>query len=92
MIVGSLILALLPAWLLIRYFVRSDLYPEPPELIKKTFWRGVGTVIPVLIVALPLSLLETEFSNNPESSCTLTDPWFDLRPPPLSPLAPEGRQ
>ena len=53
----SLGLAVLPAWLLIRYFVNSDKYPEPPELIRKTFWRGIGIIIPVLIVALPLTVL-----------------------------------
>ncbi len=63
MLLISLVLALLPAWLLIRYFVNSDKYPEPPELIKKTFWRGVGTVVPVLIVVLPLSIFEEEIQN-----------------------------
>jgi protease PrsW len=63
MLLISLALALLPAWLLIRYFVNNDKYPEPPQLIKKTFWRGVGTVIPVLIVALPLSIFEEEIQN-----------------------------
>ena len=41
MIIFSLGLALLPAWLLIRYFVASDKYPEPTQLIKKRFGEGL---------------------------------------------------
>jgi len=63
MLIFSLFLALLPAFLLIRYFVKSDKYPEPTELINKTFWLGIGTVIPVLIIVIPLSLVEDEFEN-----------------------------
>lgn len=40
MIIFSLGLAILPTWLLIRYFVGSDKYPEPPQLIKNVLaWR-----------------------------------------------------
>lgn len=40
MIISSLGLALLPAWLLIRYFVASDKYPEPTQLIKNVLAKG----------------------------------------------------
>lgn len=62
MIISSLGLALLPAWLLIRYFVASDKYPEPTQLIKN-FWQRVGTIIPVLVVAFPLGIFEAISGN-----------------------------
>ena len=59
----SLALALLPAWVLLRYFVNSDRFPEPEDKIKKTFRWGVFTVVPVLLVAYPLSVMEGQVQN-----------------------------
>ena len=44
--------ALLPAVLLVRYFVRSDKYPEPSKVLWGTFLRGFGITIPIVIVEL----------------------------------------
>lgn len=46
--------AVLPSILLLRYFYKKDLYPEPGSVIALTFFLGILTVIPVLIVALPM--------------------------------------
>jgi RsiW-degrading membrane proteinase PrsW (M82 family) len=46
--------ALVPSFLLIWYFRSRDLNPEPSRVVWATFWLGVATVVPVLLVALPL--------------------------------------
>ena len=50
----NLAAALLPAFLLLMYFVKKDAYPEPTHLLVKTFVLGCLTVIPVVIIALPM--------------------------------------
>ena len=54
----SLPAAIIPAWLLMRYFINSDRFPEPEAIIRKTFLYGVAIVIPVLLFALPISVFE----------------------------------
>jgi RsiW-degrading membrane proteinase PrsW (M82 family) len=47
--------AIVPSLMLVWYFRARDVYPEPAGVLWKTFFLGVLTVIPVLIVALPLA-------------------------------------
>lgn len=49
--------AVVPSFLLIWYFHARDLNKEPIRVLWATFGLGVATVIPVLIVALPLMKL-----------------------------------
>lgn len=53
----ALALAIVPSWLLVRYFHERDLYPEPAGVIWGTFALGALTTIPVVIVALPMMQL-----------------------------------
>ncbi|MFO0563289.1 MAG: PrsW family glutamic-type intramembrane protease [Polyangiales bacterium] len=46
--------AVVPSMLLIWYFRSRDANPEPAAVLWKTFGLGVLTVIPVLMVALPI--------------------------------------
>lgn len=46
--------AVVPSLLLVWYFHARDLYPEPPRVIWTTFGLGVLTVIPVLVVGIPI--------------------------------------
>jgi RsiW-degrading membrane proteinase PrsW (M82 family) len=52
--------AVVPSLLLIWYFHSRDVYPEPQKVIWATFGLSVLSVIPVLAVALPISLGFTE--------------------------------
>lgn len=54
MILVSLLAALVPAFLLLRYFIKKDKYPEPTRLLVNTFVLGCLIVIPVVLMALPL--------------------------------------
>lgn len=49
---------LLPIALLLRYFYIRDAHPEPRGALVRTFILGVLLVVPVIGIALPLSLLE----------------------------------
>ncbi len=44
--------ALLPSVLLVRYFRRSDKYPEPGNVLWCTFLLGCAIVIPVCVLEL----------------------------------------
>lgn len=46
--------AVVPSLLLMWYFHRRDVFPEPPRVLWATFGLGVVIVVPVLMVALPL--------------------------------------
>ena len=48
--------ALLPSVLLVRYFVRSDRYPEPGNVLWCTFLLGCAIVIPVCVLELVVSV------------------------------------
>ncbi|MBN2790644.1 MAG: PrsW family intramembrane metalloprotease [Candidatus Delongbacteria bacterium] len=63
----SLISAVIPSVLIIWYFYKKDLYPEPGLVITKTFFLGIFIIIPVLIVALPL-LTINPFTQDPFNS------------------------
>lgn len=49
--------AVIPSLLLVLYFHRRDLYPEPGKVIWATFGLGIATIPGVLIVALPVDAL-----------------------------------
>jgi RsiW-degrading membrane proteinase PrsW (M82 family) len=49
--------AVVPSLLLIWYFWARDLQPEPGRVLAATFGLGVGAVVPVLMVELPLATL-----------------------------------
>jgi RsiW-degrading membrane proteinase PrsW (M82 family) len=46
--------AIVPSLLLVWYFRARDVFPEPSRVLWATFGLGVLTVIPVLMVALPV--------------------------------------
>ena len=48
--------ALLPSVLLVRYFRRSDKYPEPGNVLWCTFLLGCAIVIPVCVLELVVSV------------------------------------
>ncbi len=48
--------ALVPSFLLVWYFRARDFNPEPARVLWATFFLGVATVIPVILVALPIML------------------------------------
>jgi RsiW-degrading membrane proteinase PrsW (M82 family) len=50
------LLAIAPSLLLLWYFYKRDVFPEPRGVLFKTFMLGVLCVIPVVIVALPLMM------------------------------------
>jgi RsiW-degrading membrane proteinase PrsW (M82 family) len=54
--------AIIPSILLIRYVSGSDKYPEPSEMLWKTFIAGFLIVFPVLLVVLPIDYLIQESS------------------------------
>lgn len=55
----SIILAIAPAILLVFYFYKRDsLKPEPAKMIVITFFVGIGSTIPAIILSLSLQFLE----------------------------------
>ncbi len=52
--------AIAPSMLLMWYFYKRDVFPEPGKVLWITFGLGVLTVFPVLLVAGPASLVVTE--------------------------------
>ena len=49
--------AVVPSALLVWYFHARDLYPEPPRVLWTTFAFGVLSVVPVLVVGVPIHQL-----------------------------------
>jgi len=49
--------AIAPSALLVWYFHARDLYPEPPRVLWTTFALGVLSVLPVLMVGVPIHQL-----------------------------------
>ena len=45
--------AILPSVILLYYFYKRDLHPEPRHVIAVTFFLGICTAIPVLVVGYP---------------------------------------
>ncbi|MDP3278075.1 MAG: PrsW family glutamic-type intramembrane protease [Deltaproteobacteria bacterium] len=56
--------SVIPSLLLLTYFYRRDTFPEPWDVLVKTFVLGVLSVIPVLMVALPASALIKDTSDS----------------------------
>jgi protease PrsW len=46
--------AVVPSFLLVWYFHARDVYPEPAKVIWATFFLGVLTVLPVMVIGLPI--------------------------------------
>ena len=62
----SLSLAIIPALLLLVYFYRRDhLKPEPKQLIVKIFLLGILSTIPIIIMELTLAVFKDFFSFHP---------------------------
>jgi protease PrsW len=53
------LMAIVPCLLLIWFFHARDVHPEPSRVVWGTFGLGILSIIPTLIVALPVSLLLT---------------------------------
>ncbi|NOR65804.1 MAG: hypothetical protein GQ528_00425 [Woeseiaceae bacterium] len=47
-IVLAIICAIIPSLLLLWYFYKRDLNPEPREVLIKTFFLGILIVLPVI--------------------------------------------
>jgi len=58
-IVLTIISAAIPSLLLLGYFYKRDLNPEPRSVLIKTFVLGILIVVPVIIIAGPLWLLNS---------------------------------
>ena len=59
----SVVGALIPSILLLRYFYRSDRYPEPGRLLRGTFLWGIAIAAPAVILALALGVYEDSVVN-----------------------------
>lgn len=55
--------AVLPALLLLWHFHRKDRYPEPAKVVAVTFALGIASIVPVLLVALPVVIGLRELGN-----------------------------
>ena len=55
--------ALIPAFLLVIYFHRRDVYPEPPKVLWTTFGLGILIIFPVLALAFPLDWIASQMTN-----------------------------
>ena len=55
--------AVLPSFLLLWYFYKRDLNPEPRAVLIKTFLLGILAVVPVIICVLPLSLFNSKLNH-----------------------------
>lgn len=55
--------AVVPSLLLMWYFNKRDLFREPPRVLWGTFGLGVAVTVPVILVAMPLTLLFAQLHN-----------------------------
>jgi protease PrsW len=55
--------AVVPSLLLMWYFNKRDLFREPPRVLWATFGLGVAVTVPVVLVAMPLTLLFAQLHN-----------------------------
>lgn len=62
-VVFTIVGAVVPALLLMRYFYKRDLNPEPRGILVMTFVLGVLIVIPLTIVAFPMQWLARGVTN-----------------------------
>ena len=67
----ALLLAVIPSALMLRYFIRSDAFPEPRRAITITFLWGIASIIPAVIAALLLlAALEATIWDD------ISNPWI----------------
>ena len=64
MVALTLLAALLPAALLMAYFIKKDRFPEPTHLLVKTFLCGLLITVPIVGVELVLSGMITPLSGS----------------------------
>lgn len=57
--------AVVPSLLLVWFFKSRDVHPEPSKVLWMTFLLGVLSIIPTLIVALPIMLVLGELTSDP---------------------------
>jgi len=50
-------LAILPILLILRYFRTRDVQPEARRVLRSTFWLGVLSIVPVILIGVPVILL-----------------------------------
>lgn len=48
--------ALLPSIFLLRYFIKSDRFPEPTDVLMKTFFYGILIALPVIVAEFLVSM------------------------------------
>lgn len=53
----TVVAAVTPALLLVWYFQKRDIYPEPPRILWTTFGLGVLCALPAILLALPFYFL-----------------------------------
>jgi len=56
-------LSFIPSLLLLRFFYKRDLNPEPRGVLLRTFWLGFVLAIPILIVTYPLAPIMWRINN-----------------------------
>jgi len=59
----TILSAIIPSLLLLWYFYKRDLNPEPQGVLLKTFLYGILIVVPVTIIALPLCVLNAQLNH-----------------------------
>jgi RsiW-degrading membrane proteinase PrsW (M82 family) len=62
-IVLTIVCAIVPSLLLLWYFYRRDLNPEPRGLLIKTFLLGILIILPVMMFAFPLQLFSPQLTH-----------------------------
>ncbi len=70
-LVFTLVLAVVPSALILRYFIRRDEFPEPRRAIAITFAWGVASIVPAVLLAFGL-LVAVDAAVGDE----VTDPWL----------------
>ncbi|MCP4547481.1 MAG: heme exporter protein CcmD [bacterium] len=53
----TILMAVIPSLLLLRYFYRRDLHPEPRGVLLKTFLLGILITVPIIILVSPVNAL-----------------------------------
>jgi RsiW-degrading membrane proteinase PrsW (M82 family) len=59
----TILSAVVPSLLLLWYFYKRDLNPEPRGVLIKTFLLGIVIVVPVIVFALPLWLFNSHLNH-----------------------------
>lgn len=67
----SLLTAIIPSLLLVAYFYHRDRRPEPHSALAWTFFLGLLTVVPVLMLGVPALLFMPSFEEMPPTTAAL---------------------